>query len=301
MHQNECLFNTEQYHRCNMREDQRYVRLEHGPDGKLAATLAGVLHERVLECGYSAPYGGIDFVAEFESPSVIERAVAAFIDQAREAGAGLIRIRCKPLHASSLEPLIQFALLQHGFQVERSGLSQAIRVGDLADMTRYVELLRSSPRRALHHGMKMDLAWSLAETAEEWATGYDVLQRNRAARGAALKYSLAYLENMRGIFPGKLRMGLLRHQQHTVAASLVYRVLPAVEYVAAWGDANHSLPHSPMNFLAYRLVQDAKERGIPLVDLGLSSNNGVADDGLVNFKRHVLAESSLRLDLVRQA
>ncbi len=300
MHQNECLFNTEAYNRCNMPEGGDYLRFEYREDGRLAATLAGVLHDGILESGYSAPYGGIDLVAEFEYPSLVSRAVTSLLDQARSAGARTVRVRCKPLHASPLEPLLLFSMLQQGSEVERCGLSQGIRVSELADMERYVELLRSSPRRALRHGLKMDLVWSSAESTDEWAEGYRVLERNRATRGVALKYSLAYLENMRNIFSAKLRMGILRHGGAAVAAALVYRVLPAVDYVAAWGDADHSLPHSPMNLLAYYVIRDAKQLGVAVLDLGLSSSAGTVDDGLMNFKRHVLAESSPRFDLVRR-
>ncbi len=68
-----------------------------------------------------------------------------------------------------------------------------------------------------------------------------------------------------------------------------------------WGDAGHALPRSPMNLLALRLVEIALADGRPTLDLGISSVDGVPDQGLIQFKRSVLARESLRLDLVRSA
>ena len=94
-------------------------------------------------------------------------------------------------------------------------------------------------------------------------------------------------------------MWLLRHEGEGIAAALVYAVLPSVHYLAAWGDAGHEMVHSPMNLLAHQLVLNSLDEGVRVIDLGISSVNGVADEGLVLFKRHVGASNSLRLDLVR--
>lgn len=147
--------------------------------------------------------------------------------------------------------------------------------------------------------MRLDLQADFAEEHVEWAEGFHVLEENRAQRGITLKYSLDYLHRLRPLFPGRVRMLLLRHESSVVAAALVYRMLPGVHYVAAWGDAGHQLPYSPINFMAHQVVKNAIEDGVHIVDLGISSVDGVVNDGLVQFKRNVGASTGLRLDLIR--
>ena len=66
-------------------------------------------------------------------------------------------------------------------------------------------------------------------------------------------------------------------------------------------DADHDLPRSPMNLLAMRVAEQAIADGTRVLDLGISSVDGRADAGLVQFKRSVGASEGLRLDLVRRA
>ncbi len=98
-----------------------------------------------------------------------------------------------------------------------------------------------------------------------------------------------------------MRAFLLTHGGRSCAAALLYRVAPGRELVVYWGDAGHDLPRSPMNVLALRLVELALAEGARTLDLGISSVDGVPDQGLIQFKRSVLARESLRLDLVRSA
>jgi len=147
--------------------------------------------------------------------------------------------------------------------------------------------------------MDLGLQAAVAEHEAEWADGFGVVEKNRAERGVTLKYSLAYLHRLRALFPGQIRLLLLRHDNSTVAAALVYRVLPHVHYVAAWGDAGHQLPYSPMNYLAHQVVSKALEEGAHVVDLGLSSLDGVVNEGLVQFKRNIGASTAVRMDMLR--
>jgi len=292
-----CLFNSEGYHRLHLQPSQSYVRFDYHDSGQLVGTCAGVLEDAVFDCGHRAPFGGIDITGDYQSPVKVSGLVAHVMSEARAHGAKAIRIRCRPHYVGPLESIIQFGLLAHGFQMERSELSQGIDLSTLDTLEEYIERLRSPGRRALRHSLRLDLQTAFAEGDVEWANGFHVLEQNRAQRGITLKYSLEYLHRLRALFPEQVRMLVLRHGNSVVAAALVYRVLPSVHYVAAWGDAGHQLPYSPMNFMAHQVVEKAMEEGAHAVDLGISSVDGVVNDGLVQFKRNVGASTGLRLDL----
>ena len=294
-----CLFNSEGYHRLYLQPPQSYVRFDYHEEGQLVGTCAGVLDDAVFDCGHRAPFGGIDISGDYQSPVKLSSLVTHILVEARARGARKVRIRCRPHYTHPIESTIQFALLAQGFQVECMELSQGIELSAVQTLDEYIEQLRSPGRRALRHAMRLGLQASFAGPDAEWAEGYRVLEENRAQRGITLKYSLAYLHHLRALFPGQIRMLLLRRDNAAVAAALVYRVLPGVDYVAAWGDAGHQLPYSPMNLLAHQVVGEALEGGARVVDLGISSVDSVVNDGLVQFKRNVGASTGLRLDLVR--
>jgi Acetyltransferase (GNAT) domain len=293
-----CLFNTEAYHSLYLQPPQEYVRIDYHDAGRLVGTCAGVLENGVFDCGHRAPFGGIDISGDYQPPGKVAGLVGHLLNAARVRGARKIRIHCRPHYLSPSEAAMHFALLAQGFQVESAELSQGIELSAVPNMEVYVEGLRSPGRRALRHSMDLGLQAAVAEHEAEWAEGFRILEMNRAERGVTLKYSLAYLHRLRALFPGQIRMLLLRHDSSAVAAALVYRVFTNVHYVAAWGDAGHQLPYSPMNYLAHQVVEKTMEDGAHVVDLGISSVDGVVNDGLVQFKRNIGASTGLRLDLV---
>ena len=80
------------------------------------------------------------------------------------------------------------------------------------------------------------------------------------------------------------------------AAALVYRVAPDWDYVVAWGDDIAHRRMRVMNVIAYHLVAAAIPRGIRVIDLGISSVDGVPDGGLIQFKRNLGASVGLRIN-----
>lgn len=295
-----CLFNTEAYHRLYLQPPQSYVRIDYHDEGRLVGTCAGILDDGMFDCGHRAPFGGIDISGDYQSPAKLLGLVEHVVAEARVLGAQRIRIRCRPHYMSPMEPMIQFALLTQGFLVERVELSQGIELSAIRSMEEYKAQLKKRTRYALKQSMGLGIVPVHAVSDADWHEGYEILQMNRALRGRLpLKYSLEYLHRLRALFPVRLRMLLLRYEGCSIAAALIYTVLPGAHYLAAWGDAGHKMVHSPMNFLTHQLVMDGLDEGARVVDLGISSVDGVADEGLVLFKRHVGASSSLRLNLVR--
>jgi hypothetical protein len=138
--------------------------------------------------------------------------------------------------------------------------------------------------------------------ADELATGHAILAANRAAHGRPPGLPLEYLERAVAAFPDRIHPSVLFAAGRPVAAAIVYTVLPDVDLLVAWGDHDHGLPRSPMNLLAYRLIEQSLARGARLLDLGPSSEkDGSPNAGLVQFKRSVGAAPGTRFVLVRSA
>lgn len=297
------LFNRDAFHALNLRPGQRVVRADHHHEGRLVGSLVGVRDGDVVTCGHSAPFGGPDLVRESETAANVVALVGHAVVEMEADGVREIRVRARPAFYSGSETAVQFALLNHGFRVASCELSFHIDLEPLDDIDAYVAGLRSPARRALRHGLAEPFALREAESGDDalWDAGYDLLAANRAAKGRRLALDAGYVGAARDAFPDRIRMAVLEHAGRPCAAALTYRVLPGRELVVSWGDAAHDLPRSPMNVLAHAMVARALGEGVRSLDLGVSSIDGVPDQGLIQFKRSVGARESLRLDLVREA
>ncbi len=301
------LFNQDRFHALNVRgPHQRVVHAPvHDADGRLLGSLGGVLEHGVLTSGFSAPFGGVDLVRERETPANVARLVDGALAQLRATGAHTVRLRLPPPCHGDSEGLIQFTLLNRGFAVERCELNQHVELDAIATPEAYVAALRSPARRALRR-LTDDPAFSVRLAADDaaWHAAHDLLAANRARKGRTLALSRAYVDRARAALADRVRMLCLLHGDDLVAAALVYRVREGRDLVVAWGDGDHDLDHSPMNLLAFRVVESALQDGVRTVDLGISNGHDadgalVADAGLVQFKQSILARTTPRLTLTR--
>lgn len=292
------LFNSPKYHQLNLTEDQSLFRYDHWVEGRWVGSLIGVRTEGTIDCGYKAPYGGPDIVRTGESTSAIIQFMRDAIVSARQTGANTLRVRARPSYHSINEASVLFALFSLGFSVESCEFSQGIDVTRYASVEHYIRELKASQRNQIRRGLSQT-EFSEVETEAGWNIAYDLLSLNRSFHARTLKFSLSYLLHLREVFPHRLSMYLLQAENRPIAAALVYRVGPRIDHIVAWGDDKTRREIAPVGTIAVHLIDRAIREKVEILDIGISSENGKPDDGLITFKRHTLAIPDLRLNFVR--
>jgi Acetyltransferase (GNAT) domain len=302
------LFNQDRFHALNLTDGQLITRAQARDEtGRLVGSLGGVLDAGVFTSGYSAPFGGPDLVRERETPANVALLVDEAITSLTSDGARTLRVKLPPTCYGESEPLVVFTLLNRGFHVERCELNQHIDLETLDGPDSYIERLKSPARRALGKLLGPEFSFRRAETQDEWDRAYNTLAANRSMKGRSLSLSRAYVARAHAALSDSVRMYELFHGGLAIAAALVYRVRAQRDMVVAWGDGEHDLERSPMNLLAYRVVEVSLSEGVRTLDLGTSNGHGPGPDGafeantgLVQFKQSVLARIEPRLTLLRE-
>jgi hypothetical protein len=290
------LFNDARYQRCNLRPGQRVVRYDHVMDGRLIGTLAGVLDDGVLDCGHSAPFGGVDFVRQGEAVGAIVEFLRAALRRAHADEIPEIRFRTRPAYFGSNDATVQFALANLGASIESCELSLGLELLRYPTPENYTAALRSSAAHKLRQGLRAGMAFIPAGTDAEWEECFDLLAETRHRRGARLKISFEYLMGLREIFGERVAMHRLRKDGELAGAALLYRVARDWDYLVAWGDHLRYRKERVINLMAYHLTCASIAQRVAIVDLGISSVNGIPDDGLIQFKRSIGATTGLRID-----
>ena len=290
------LYSRRSFGRRTLRAGDRWMTAEVHDGTRLVGSLSGTVHGSTWWSGYSAPFGGPDFVRPVESPANVTRVLEAAMSKARQQGLSALRITLRPPSYSRNEGLVSHCAVQLGFRPVTSELSCAIDIGAMSDAGDYARSLKSAARKVLRR--HENEPWGYRETAD-WADAYQLLVANRAAKGRNLRLDLDYLQGVREDHPGKLRMCILEHGGTPVAAALLYRLLPDVDSVQYWGDRPGALDFSPMPQLAAEVCGQAIADGVRIVDLGKSSIDGTPDEGLVRFKRRVGATAEPILTVER--
>jgi len=289
------LFNDQRFQRCNLRAGQQPFRYDHVVGKRLIGTFSGVIDGTVLDCGHSAPFGGIDFARRGESAGAIVELIRAAAARARAVGVRVIHMRARPGYYGPNETAVEFALLNLGAAIDACELSLGIETWRYHSLQEYERALRSRARNKLRHGLRAGMTFDRARTATEWAACYELLDETRRRHAARLRISLDYVMNLRQVFGSRIMMHRLMRAGQLAGAALVYRIARDWNFVVAWGDDLQFRPYRVMNVLADQLVRAAIGQRISVLDAGASSADGIPDDGLIQFKRSVGATTGLRL------
>ena len=77
---------------------------------------------------------------------------------------------------------------------------------------------------------------------------------------------------------------LVQHEGKTIASAVVYLLTPKIAQVVYWGDVPEVGEFKPINFISYNLIQYYKAQNFEILDIGISTEEGIPNYGLCSFK-----------------
>lgn len=183
-----------------------------------------------------------------------------------------------------------YLLRARGFEMSRCDLNQSldVRPTPLAERMTYgnVKCLRKCQRAGLSAAQLPASALSEA---------YHTLAANRASIGVAMSMTREQLETMARTFPDAMVLFGCRDGERLAAAAVCLRLTPAVLYVFYWGDLPEYGSMSPVVPLAEAIYRYAQDHGVALLDAGTSTVDREPNFGLIQFKRGLGFNESLKV------
>ncbi len=163
---------------------------------------------------------------------------------------------------------------------------------DLKNFTEFTSHLDANARN--HYNQACRVGFDFECCGLERA--YDVIVRNRREKGYPLRMTLGQLiETSKLIAVDSFVMSL---DGKDVAAAIVYRLNDRIAQVIYWGHLGEFSRNRPMNLLAYDVFEYYAALNFNIVDIGPSSEQGVADIGLCSFKESLGCQISFKRTFV---
>ncbi len=129
---------------------------------------------------------------------------------------------------------------------------------------------------------------------------YELITINRLSRGVSLSISLSQLRKSFTEIPDAYRCYGTFLGSKLIAAAITVLITDDFEYVYMWADDAQYRSLSPVVSLCETIVNDSKSRGVRTLDLGISSKNGILDEGLSRFKINLGAVSGNKVSYILQ-
>ena len=281
-------FISEGFISLNSKKVERVVRLLFKEEKPLIGLTAGVKNQMLLS-PFSAPFGGFHFKNENIYVSVIDKFINSVKKYIIDNGFKGIEIVLPPdIYHMSFNAKVVNSLIRQGF------------VQSLPDITNWIDLYQftgsfkqKNSREYYRQALRNGLDFCLTADIHEKLMIFTLIAQNRARLGRPIYMT----------FDDILETGKLWNTDFfkvsdpngaLVASAIFYRFLPEIGYAVFWGDSEHGRLLRAMDFLVHNLWKFYKDLGYRYLDMGISTESGLPNEGLLRFKESHDIVSSLR-------
>ncbi len=232
---------------------------------------------------FSAPFGGFSYNKN-EKIEYFEQAVTLL----KEYGLVYhkqIKISLPPMiyNSTSISKTIS-ALTRNGASVKYIDLNYQFELDKFAD---YENIIDSRTKNKLHNSQRNNFVFQQLDSKKESdvARAYSVIKHNREERGFPLRMSLeAVLDTIRVVFADFF---VLSYDGVDVAAAQVFHVSESIVQVIYWGDLPKYSNLRVMNYFSYKIFEHYYNKGVKILDIGPSTEEGIPNYGLCEFKESI--------------
>ena len=244
----------------------------------------------VLKSPFSAPFGGFCSNKSVDI-AFYENAVVCLKQYLVENGLKA-KISLPPyIYGGSYISKSFSALSRCGATLTYTDLNYQYR---LKNFPNFEENLERSAKKNFHNSLKTDFDFIKLDSNDEIqvSRAYEVIRINRECRGFPLRMPLrAVLDTIKVI---KADFFVMTYEGVDVAAAQVFHVSDGICQVIYWGDVPEYANLRVMNFFTYKVFEHYFNAGLKILDIGPSTENGIPNYGLCDFKENIGCGVSLK-------
>jgi len=281
-------FISEKFISLNAHKVDRIVRLVQNAD-KVQVGLAAGIKGNVLHAPFSAPFGGFHCKGENIYASVIDSFIKDLIAFAEAEKITEMVITLAPdIYSQNSNAKFINALSRFGF---RMGLPDIFNFVNLKDFNNSYS--HNASRTYYNQAVAKQLHFCEATSMDEWQVIYAIVVENRVRMGRRIHMTFDDILKTSTIFPTDY-FKVTNSIGEIVAGAIMYRAHEEIAHAVFWGDALAGRNDRAMDFLIFNLWSYYKAAGFKYIDLGISTEEGSPNEGLLRFKETHECISSLR-------
>jgi hypothetical protein len=287
-------FITEKFIGLNSHKTDRVVRIVNDCPDPLIGLVAGI-RDGVLKSPFSAPFGGFHFKKENIYMGEIDKFIFMLSEYAASSSVDRIEIAIPPdIYNKSFNAKIISSLTRHGFRCNIPEITNWVNLTTFGG-----EYSQKNSREYYRQAQRNKLRFDKTDDINDKEEIYNLIRNNRAKFGRPIFMTLDEILSMVELWPVDF-FKVLSLDDEIVSAAIFYRNHPEISYAVFWGDNDEGRLLRAMDFLLLNLFSFYKKLGYKYIDLGISTENGLPNEGLLRFKESHEAVSSLRFRFIKE-
>lgn len=237
----------------------------------------------------SSPFGGF----HFRHDNILIREIDGFISQliSYAISQNLIMVKlCLPpaIYHHSFNTKMINTLQRNGFALN------VVEINNWVDLQKFTgEFSCKNSRRNYKKSLQYNLSFHEVSETKEMETVYDVICQNRKRFGRPSNMTFNDFIEVSKLWPVDF-FQVRDSEGETVAGAIFYRGHRQIVQGIMWGDNEHGRGLRAMDFCSCKLWNHYKKMGFDFIDLGISTESGIPNNGLIRFKEDCDCISGLR-------
>ncbi len=184
---------------------------------------------------------------------------------------------------NSVSQIVSLSLQQFGFKTLYNDINHHIAVNE----NPFFELLHKMEKRKIKRAKDMGFKCKLAER-DEWKDIYDFIANCRVEKGVVINISFQKLSTFLETLPNSYHaFKVVTPEGIIAAATICVKVGPNILYNYLPASPNRYNHISPMVLLMEGVYNYCQHNDFSMLDLGVSSEKGEPQEGLLTFKERI--------------
>jgi hypothetical protein len=281
-------FISEPFIELNKGKTEKIIRLVSDKQKPEIGFIAG-LRNGILLSPFSAPFGGFHFRNEKVYISEIDNFLCELKEYIVTQGLKGIEIVLPPdIYHSTFNAKTINSLYRNGFSPAIPEITGWVNLQKFDG-----EFSQKNSREYYRQALRNKLSFCEVSVEEEKREAFDLICENRAKFGRPIFMTFKDIIDTSSLWP--VDFFKVFSEDHTLLASAIfYRNHPDICYAVFWGDNETGRPLRAMDYMAYHLWTYYKRLEFKYIDVGISTEAGNPNEGLLRFKETHESVSSLR-------
>lgn len=186
------------------------------------------------------------------------------------------------------------SFFSNGFKVEKIDINNYFDLSNYTNKDDYLKGLIRTARQNYNIALKNDLKFSEIPI-KDFILAYDVIRTNKEQMGYSLKISEAQMNDLINMKYLTCRCFGVKKDNVFIASAIIFDITDEISQVIYWGDATQYRKIKPMALLSTEVLDYYKNLGKKYLDLGPSSEDGIINVGLADFKKSIGCNNNIKI------
>jgi len=288
------FFDSIDFHEYHQQFAEKVYRVFIRSNGKILGYYILGLRSDQIKLPYSSPFSMVYMRKNYKVKDV-KVVVKNMIDCCEKLGCSEIEITLPPeIYNKELINTLSATLFSEGFSVKTVDLNNYYNLSEFNSTEEYIagrpHMVRKNYKRALRNNLRFK---ELPKS--EFEIAYNVIAINREQMGYPLKLSNSHMREIVNMDSLESRFFVVLDDDEYVAAAIVFDITDEVSQVIYWGDHADYREKRPMTLLTTEVFNEYNRLGKRFLDIGPSSENGIVNTGLADFKMAIGCHNNVKI------